>query len=137
MIKQANPIGLSALLDDREEQLWRKIYRDDALRDQGMRCAYCREPLRIGESTADHVNPRVNGGPTKRKNIKACCEECNGAKGHWPVKKFRCAIRDPSSIDMAAMSLPKRMQVWRAHIRFRINTRLERFEKKLRKAVGL
>jgi 5-methylcytosine-specific restriction protein A len=55
-------------------------------------CAYCGirlqswGPHRI---TADHVRPLSKHGYDKRKNVVACCYECNQQKGTRSAEEFR------------------------------------------------
>lgn len=94
-IEHQNPIGLSAPVERRGEHLWLKVMREDAVREQGLCCEYCKEPLPPKMATADHATPRALGGRTERKNIKACCFDCNQAKGQMTADKFKQVIRKP------------------------------------------
>lgn len=47
------------------------------LRRDRYRCGYCNGRA----TTADHVVPRYQGGPTTWSNMVAACEPCNFAKG--------------------------------------------------------
>lgn len=135
VIEAANPIGLTAPI--RDDNLWRKVYREDAWRKQGRVCAYCLEPLKRDQVTADHVKPIKQGGQTSAKNIKACCSPCNSAKGSWPENKFKRAIRNPVGFDMGHHSFKRQMKIYRAHGRWMIWNRTKRALNKIGKYAGL
>ena len=51
------------------------------LRD-GYQCQYCEKTFSRSELTLDHVLPKKFGGKTKWDNVCACCQDCNGSRGH-------------------------------------------------------
>ena len=119
----------------KDERMWRRVWREDAWRAQNGVCAYCMQPMKMIDATADHVDPQINGGRTSPKNIKACCHECNQAKSHWSEKRFKIALRDPQFVRTEHLTLAGMMRVWRAHMRYRIWNRVKQVEKTLRRAV--
>ena len=70
------------------DHVWRRVARIEARAKQGGRCLWCLWPITRDETTADHLNPRSNGG-TDNDNIAAACEDCNKARGSIPVSIFR------------------------------------------------
>jgi 5-methylcytosine-specific restriction endonuclease McrA len=52
------------------------------------RCAYCDAELTAGNTTLDHVRPKAKGGQTERRNLVACCSQCNGLKGAQPYREW-------------------------------------------------
>jgi 5-methylcytosine-specific restriction endonuclease McrA len=52
------------------------------------RCAYCDAKLTAGNTTLDHVRPKAKGGQTERRNLVACCSQCNGLKGAQPYREW-------------------------------------------------
>lgn len=98
----------------RSETMFRRMYRDDAIREQKWRCVYCREPIRA--STADHVRPLKAGGCTRRDNIKAACQPCNYAKGHMAVEAFKAILMArelPRGLSVSLMLAWSRQRIWR------------------------
>lgn len=60
-------------------------------------CAYCNEPLTIGNSTLDHITPTNRGGLDIVDNLCLACSRCNSEKSnHTPEEfaKFLQARRD-------------------------------------------
>jgi 5-methylcytosine-specific restriction endonuclease McrA len=94
------------------DQRWAQVFRADALTEQGGACCYCYEPLTSKTVTADHVRPRIKGGVTERKNIKASCRACNMAKSAMTPTGFVAAIKYPKPGDS--------IHIWFAHYRRRI-----------------
>lgn len=125
---QPGPVFETAPID-KTGYLWKKIYREDALRKQKSNCCYCFEPLTKDTATADHVIPVSKGGTTSRKNIKACCQNCNSSKGNMPEKKFKKLIRNPPKDSTWGILM--------AHSRYRIWTRMARAQKKIYKCCGM
>lgn len=69
------------------------------------RCRYCgrrlnqqsnnTDPL---DATIDHIHPRSRGGTNKRRNLVACCLECNRRKGDlWPDEAGMVLLPAPDS----------------------------------------
>lgn len=111
------------------DRMFARMYRSDALADQKMRCVYCKEKITRINATADHLISRKNGGRTTKKNIKAACLDCNLAKGSRDINQFR---------DILHGSLPLgNLRLTAAWIRFRMNRRVERAERRICKAVGV
>lgn len=112
-------------------EMWIKVYRREALADQNGRCAYCCEPLRPGEATADHKVPHIKGGPVSRKNIAAACYACNQAKGSLSTGEFMNLIRGREA--------PRGASIWmlRAWMRRRLALRTDRSCRRILKSVGV
>lgn len=99
----------------RAEQMFLRMFRNDALCEQGRRCAYCHEPLTPQKATADHVTSRTMGGSTTRKNIKAACEPCNKTKKGMSEAAFLRAIKNPQPGDSIHIWLAwSRRRIWLA-----------------------
>lgn len=124
----AGPVFDTAPID-RTGNLWKKIYREDALREQKSICCYCFEPLNKSTVTADHVIPVSKGGTTSRKNIKACCQLCNSSKGNMPERKFKKLIKNPPKDATWGILM--------ANSRYRIWTRMAKAQKKIYKCCGM
>lgn len=127
VIAAANPVGLSAPL--RDEQLWRRIYREDARRKQGGRCAYCGSEIARDEATADHAKARKHGGLTSNENINAACAPCNLAKGSMTVRRFKKDMRSPPPGARPAML--------NAYVRWQINRMADDACKRIAKFAGV
>lgn len=57
------------------------------LRD-GQKCFYCGKPLKPGQMTLDHYEPRSEGGTDDYFNLVSCCRLCNKyKKNRIPVDK--------------------------------------------------
>jgi len=121
-IPEQHPNGLPAPLGPKE-RVWLKVFRTTALTKQGSRCIYCREPLTCATATADHVHPRIKGGPTAPENIKAACQPCNLTKGSMTENRFKQLIRAPAQDANLYLRL--------AHIRWRLWTRELQAEKRI------
>jgi 5-methylcytosine-specific restriction endonuclease McrA len=65
-----------------------KVYRDEALVEQHMKCRYCRDPMTFASSTIEHRTPRSRLGDGRRSNISASCRPCNLAKGDMTDPEF-------------------------------------------------
>jgi hypothetical protein len=144
LIEQANPLGGSAPLARHEERLWRKIFKKDSWIKNGRRCTYCRSILKYHETTADHVKAQSQGGQTSSKNITVCCEFCNNAKGSMSIKAFKIKLRGPapelgppSYYNRDRLCSGRDIAMLISWASFLINSRVEKAEKKIRKAVGL
>ena len=111
------------------EKIWRRMYRVDALTEQSNRCWYCRMPLTIDESTAEHVEPVARGGQTSRRNIKAACGPCNLAKGCMPAARFKRSMHAPQREDSIDIHL--------AHFRLRLFRRVHLAERRILKVAGV
>lgn len=120
--------GLSLVQRRKLDAAFMRVYREDANRSQKGACAYCREPITLKATTADHIKPRHDGGLDKAKNIAGACRPCNALKGHMPVKRFRRLIENPPP--------GSPIRVLLAWSRLRINRRLEQMEKRLARATG-
>lgn len=44
-------------------------------------CAYCEQPMRLSESTIDHLVPLSRGGTWRHYNLRLVCSACNSCKG--------------------------------------------------------
>ncbi len=123
--KCATPIQMSI-----SEHMFKKMYRAEATIEQRFRCIYCRQIVTLKTVTAEHVQPVSKGGATDRKNIKGACDLCNGAKGNETEAGFR-RILHAGTIPLGNPALTA------AFIRFRLNSRVERAEKRIRRFVGM
>lgn len=103
------------------------MFAIDAWIAQGHRCAYCREPMKRDDITADHVAALVRGGVTDRKNIKAACEPCNRTKGNMGETAFLKRIKNPQPGDS--------LHIWLAWSRRRIWLATERVCRKIERMV--
>ena len=112
------------------ERAFTRMYRWDALGEQKMRCIYCRDRITRDNATADHLVPRSRGGTTAKKNIRAACKPCNEAKGNGNPTWFRDRLHAPI-IPLGDTSLTC------AWIRFRLNRRVEKAERRICRAVGM
>jgi hypothetical protein len=115
---------------DQTEDMFRKMLRSDATIEQRFRCIYCRDVLTLKTTTAEHAQPRSRGGSTERKNIKGACSPCNNAKGNCTDAWFRRVLH-AGEIPLYDRALTA------AYIRFRLNRRVERAEKRIRAFVGM
>lgn len=111
------------------DKLFIRVFREDSWRDEGGRCAYCREPIEKHLITADHVVPRRKGGGVNKKNIKCACESCNNLKDKMSEKAFINLLKKP----------PKnaKLNILLASFRYRLWTREEKAEKKILLSVGI
>ena len=92
------------------DRMFARMYRSDALADQKMRCVYCKERI-------------------TRKNIKAACQPCNLAKGSMSEGLFRDILH--------SASIPSGIRLACAWVRFRLNRRVEKAERRICRAVGM
>ena len=78
----------------------------DAVRDQGGRCFWCRRLFGpLVPPTTDHVVPRVKGGPSWRENEVAACRRCNAERGHLgPVDWLEECVRRGWPVEPAELS---------------------------------
>jgi 5-methylcytosine-specific restriction endonuclease McrA len=111
-----------------------KMQRDESYSALRGKCGYCESPLPRGAATADHITPLHKNGSTSRDNIIAACTSCNWVKGSMSAGKFRNILnsKTPPPID-GHWSL----ELAKAWIRFRINKRLKKAEKRIKLAVGM
>lgn len=70
------PLELDSQRHGDTEQRGRILKRDKN------RCRYCRVKLTNETANLDHVKPWQSGGATLDKNLVACCQDCNKAKGN-------------------------------------------------------
>ncbi len=47
----------------------------------GVVCCWCRQPLKTGEITLEHVKPIAKGGNNEKENLRMACFPCNLARG--------------------------------------------------------
>jgi hypothetical protein len=119
----ATPVHMS-----RSERMFLKMYRSDAGIEQKSCCIFCKERMTV--LTADHVTPRSKGGQTVRRNIKAACYACNMAKGNGEAAWFRRVLHG-KEVPLGDMGITG------AWVRRRLNTRIQRAEKRIKRAVGM
>jgi 5-methylcytosine-specific restriction endonuclease McrA len=110
------------------ESAWTKVYRTEALAEQGNGCAYCFAPLTAKCATADHKKARSKGGTTEKENIKAACAPCNTAKGSNSEAAFKRRIKNPEPGDS--------ILIWLAWSRRRIWLATRRACKRIAESVG-
>lgn len=128
-------------------RVWRKMYREDARRNQGGRCRYCRSSIGREDATLDHVVPVCEGGSDiDPGNFAAADELCNRAKGRMSVKAFQRWLRsgdDVSAWDMVlesdgpAFRARRACDLMLARSIFRINRRAEQACKRIAASVGM
>lgn len=111
------------------DRMFARMYRGDALADQKMRCVYCKDRITRANATADHLTARKHGGKTERKNIKAACQPCNNAKGSMSAQQFRDLLHSPR--------IPSGIGKGCAWVRFVLNRRYEKAERRICRAVGM
>lgn len=110
------------------ERMFLRMLREDARIAQKSRCCYCKDIMDV--VTAEHLTPRSRGGQTERKNIKAACPACNLAKGNGTDSWFRGLLhRRELPIGDTGLSM--------AWVRRRLNVRVQRAEKRIKRAVGM
>lgn len=112
------------------DRVFVRMYREEALAGQRMRCVFCKDKITRVNATADHLVPRSRGGRTERKNIRAACKPCNDAKSNGNPTWFRDVLNGPG-IPLGDLRLGK------AWIRFRLNRRFEKAERRICRAVGM
>ena len=112
------------------DQMFARMFREDALAAQRMRCVFCKDKITRANATADHLVPRSRGGRTERNNIRAACRPCNDAKSNGNPTWFRDVLHGPR-IPLGDRRLTA------AWVRFRLNRRLERAERRICRAVGM
>ena len=54
-------------------------------------CWYCGRFLFWGDTTIDHLTPRVEGGGDDEANLKLCCQQCNLLKDDLPIELIVCS----------------------------------------------
>jgi len=77
---------------NRLDRSFLKIYRDDSVRSQDGKCAYCRTTFSEQSPTIEHRQPKSTGGLNRKDNILASCKPCNKAKGVMDESKFKKII---------------------------------------------
>lgn len=98
-------------------------------------CAYC---LSAG-GTVDHIEPRVKGGTSDRRNLTGCCPECNGLKGDTPMLLFLLKYRFPLShpSQHAPPGRLKRLSCRKRHRIYRAFQRLDYIERLIREGAWI
>jgi 5-methylcytosine-specific restriction endonuclease McrA len=113
---------------EKTERIFKQMLRGDAAVMQKSRCCYCKDIML--RPTAEHLQPKSRGGSTERKNVRAACEPCNSAKSNGSEAWFRRTLHER---DMPLHDTPMAM----AWIRYRLNLRIERAEKRICKFAGM
>lgn len=72
---------------------FRRVYREEALKQQHFECRYCFEPLTYKSVTADHFEPKSKGGLDRKENIVPCCLSCNRMKGSMTANQYMNRIK--------------------------------------------
>jgi HNH endonuclease len=106
-----------------------RMYREDLVREQDRRCAYCFCDISMADATFDHINPKSNGGRDRKENGCAACEPCNKLKGRMSVNQFKKIIKHPPR------GAP--WNLWFAHMRRRIGLASFRACRNIKRAAGL
>lgn len=112
------------------DRVFVRMYREEALSGQKMKCVFCHERITRANATADHLVARSRGGRTERKNIRAACKPCNSAKSNGKPTWFRDVLHG-TGIPLGDRGLTA------AWVRFRLNRRLEKAERRICRAVGM
>lgn len=66
--KSRSHSGATARQLAQSDRLFLKVFRADAIAEQGRKCHYCREWIPPEAVTADHRTAKANGGTTQRKD---------------------------------------------------------------------
>lgn len=103
--------------------MFKKMYREDALREQKFECLYCNNRETFKTVTAEHKKCRVNGGSNNKENIAATCERCNKAKGYLNHDKFNRIVKSKDMPDDV-----RYMSSWFAR---RLNDRIKKMKQNL------
>ncbi len=113
----------------RMDQVFVRAFRIDDWAQRSNKCGYCLDKIGRADVTGDHVVPRARGGTTRRENIKAACQPCNICKASHSEKLFKRMVRTlPEGASLPLMLM---------HIRWRLNRRTERAERRILASVGL
>jgi len=127
-MEQSGSNPLAYLRRERQrDQMWTRMFRVEAWIAQDGKCAYCHEPIRREEATADHETSLYKGGSTTRKNVKATCLPCNNTKKSMSAGEFTNRIKSPKPGDS--------IHIWLAWSRRRIWLRVERACKRIERMV--
>lgn len=77
------PMPARIKFKSRADKVFYRHDREQLLRKQNGRCAYCMKPLSPREATMDHVIPlSLVGRVHSVANCVAACEDCNSRKGN-------------------------------------------------------
>jgi hypothetical protein len=73
--------GASIIFGKDTTTTWSKSAYPDVYRRDGLICRYCAAVLSPGESTIDHIVPRIQNGSDEIDNLVVACMPCNTRKG--------------------------------------------------------
>jgi 5-methylcytosine-specific restriction endonuclease McrA len=59
----------------------------------GQACCYCSTTLTVLNLSLDHAHPISRGGNWDLDNLRACCHDCNQAKGELTDIEFKALLR--------------------------------------------
>lgn len=104
-------------------------FRAEALVKQNYKCRYCRDLMTSETVTAEHKKPKYIGGRTEANNIAASCYPCNNAKQTMTDGEFMREVKQPRRT--------AHINIWRAHIRRKLNLATERACRNILRAVGM
>jgi 5-methylcytosine-specific restriction endonuclease McrA len=85
--QRANPDKVAAKSHRRRTQVsgaggsYTHSDKEDLIRRQKRKCAYCRSPLSRKNHQVDHITPVSLGGSSNPSNLQILCSWCNQSKG--------------------------------------------------------
>ena len=74
------------------------LYRDKR------KCGYCGKPLKLEETTIDHVVPKCMGGRKIWENCVVSCRKCNEIKGNKSLKESKLKLRKDIKLEPLRIS---------------------------------
>lgn len=85
---------------------WRKGLKQQLMRRQNSRCAYCGNRFSAQYFDIDHMIPAAIGGPNDASNLQVLCGPCNRRKGDQTDQEFR--RRYASLVPQRKLTPPRR-----------------------------
>lgn len=68
------------------------------LKTRRFACAYCGKGFQnLNQITLDHIQPKSEGGSSRKANLNLACRACNEAKGSMSVEEF-IALRNQQRV---------------------------------------